>query len=45
MGNIYLDPLVSEDILAEIFRRRSPGNDCKNSRKERKRGRRGGVQL
>ena len=45
MGNINLDPLITEDILAEISRHRSPGNDRKNLRKERKRGRRGGVRL
>ena len=45
MGNLYLDPLVTEDILAEIFRHRSPGNYRKNVCKERKRGRSGGVRL
>ena len=45
MGDLYLDPLVTEDILAEISRHRSPGNDRKNVCKERKRGRRGGVRL
>ena len=45
MGDLYLDPLVTEDILAEISRHRSPGNDRENVCKERKRGRRGGVRL
>ena len=45
MGDLYLDPLVTEDILAEIFRHRSPGNYRKNVCKERKRGRSGGVRL
>ena len=32
-------------MIAEISRHRSPGDDRKNFRKERKRGRRGGVRL
>ena len=43
--DMHMDPLLIQDVTAEITKHKSRGWDGKNSAKMRRRGKRGGVRM